>query len=242
MEDTTGARTPCALTATWVSPCGRARLHLGDCKEILFWYSLAKEIIDAIVSDPPWGINADTNYTRFTKGVTKHHDFGGKIVGDAEPFDPRHLIDYPKVALWGAHCFAGFLPLGNWLFWLKKRDSKVGKFLSDGELCWLKHPSNRKPGPPGVYFKRHIWDGFDRESERGVTLHATQKPVAVMDWTLERARVQPGESVCDPYMGAGATGVAAIQRGCRFIGIEIKPEIFEIARGRIEQVCSERGM
>lgn len=199
---------PCAPTATWNSPCGRATLLLGDCRQLLFWLAINGWKIDALVSDPPWGVKADTNYKRFTKGAAGHNDFGRRILGDEEPFDPRELIDYPKVALWGAHCFAGLLPLGNWLFWLKKRDSKLGKFLSDGELCWVKHPPNRKPGPPGVYFKRHIFDGFDRESERGKTLHPTQKPVAIMSWTLERAKVKPGELVCDPYMGSGASRLA----------------------------------
>lgn len=225
---------------TWVSACGRVMLHRGDCHKFLLRLKAAHTKIDAIASDPPWGINNDTNYTRFSKGVAKNNNFGPHIVGDDEPFDPRHLIDYPKVALWGAHCFATFLPLGNWLFWLKKRDSKLGKILSDGELCWVKHSVGRKTGPPGIYFKRHIFDGFDRESERGKSLNPNQKPVAIMAWTLEHMKIRAGEVVCDPYMGSGATGIAAIQQGCWFIGIEIKSDIFEIAKRRIKQVLLEK--
>lgn len=47
------------------------------------------------------------------------------------------------------------------------------------------------------------------------------------------ASSQPGETVLDPFMGTGATGVAAAQAGRRFIGVELDEAYFNVARGRI---------
>lgn len=70
--------------------------------------------------------------------------------------------------------------------------------------------------------------------DNGTRYHATQKPIALMRWCIEQA----GEStsILDPYMGSGTTGVAAIQTGRSFIGVEIELRYFEIACERIENV------
>jgi site-specific DNA-methyltransferase (adenine-specific) len=204
-------------------------LYCGDCRDVL--PTLGH--IDAVVSDPPWGIDADTNYKRFTGGCTVKNDFGRGIAGDSVPFDPEPWLVFPKVALWGANCFSSRLPIGRWLVWVKRRDSKLGIMLSDAELCWVNHKKTARR-PPGIYVFRHIWDGFDRESERGKTLHPTQKPVALMRWCIERLKLEPGSIILDPYMGSGTTGVAAVQLGFNFVGIESDPIHFDIAARRIE--------
>jgi DNA modification methylase len=208
------------------------RLIHGDCLEVL--KTLDAGSVDAVVTDPPWGIDADTDYTRFVNGKTRHIDHGGCIKGDTSAFDPRRWLPFPRVALWGANCFSELLPMGRWLVWTKKRDSQLGTFMSDAELCWV----NKKKTPrraPGVYCFRHVWHGFDRESERGVVLHPTQKPIEVMRWTLEMTGVQPGMTVLDPYMGSGTTGVACVKAGVNFIGCEIDPTYFATAERRIAE-------
>jgi DNA modification methylase len=62
--------------------------------------------------------------------------------------------------------------------------------------------------------------------------HPAQKPVSVMRWLIN-AVTKPGELVCDPFAGSGTTGIAAVQLGRRFHGIENNPEYLEIAKGRI---------
>ena len=62
--------------------------------------------------------------------------------------------------------------------------------------------------------------------------HPTVKPLALMRW-LVRMVTQPGGIVLDPFMGSGSTGVAAIQEGFQFIGIDLDPDYLEIARRRI---------
>ena len=59
-----------------------------------------------------------------------------------------------------------------------------------------------------------------------------------MTWLVKRASL-PGETILDPFMGSGTTGVAALKLGRRFIGIEIEPAYFEIACRRIEQAQRE---
>jgi DNA modification methylase len=62
----------------------------------------------------------------------------------------------------------------------------------------------------------------------------TQKPVGLMR-ELVALFTSPGESVLDPFMGSGTTGVAATAMGRRFIGIEREPRYFDIACRRIEE-------
>jgi site-specific DNA-methyltransferase (adenine-specific) len=72
----------------------------------------------------------------------------------------------------------------------------------------------------------------NRESGRG--LHPTQKPVALMEYLI-RTYTNPGEVVLDFTMGSGTTGVAAMNTGRKFIGIEMDKVYFEIAERRIEE-------
>lgn len=68
----------------------------------------------------------------------------------------------------------------------------------------------------------------------GATAHPTQKPIALMAWCIsERAKVAAEQTILDPFMGSGTTGVAAVQMGRNFIGIEKEPKYFDIACKRI---------
>lgn len=71
-------------------------------------------------------------------------------------------------------------------------------------------------------------------SERGETnTHPTVKPIALMEWLVTLV-TPPGGVVLDPFMGSGTTGVAAVCKGFRFVGIEREDEYLAIARARIE--------
>ena len=204
-------------------------LYHGNCLDILpkLW-----QRIDAIVSDPPYGMGLDTDYTRFSGSLHSNGEWALGVPNDDKPFDPAHLLNYPQVVLFGMNHYPDKLPAGGAFVWLKKRDSQMGQFLSDAEIAWVK-------GIQGVYVFTHIWHGFDRESERGEkVLHPTQKPVAVMQWIIERV-TNPGDTVCDPYMGSGSTGVAAILSGRNFVGIEMQKEYFDTAQERIENAARQ---
>jgi site-specific DNA-methyltransferase (adenine-specific) len=155
-------------------------LHLGDCLEIL--PTLGK--IDAVISDPPYGVDMDTDYTRFTKpGVflapNGTHD---RIANDNKPFDPTPWLAFPKVILFGYNRFAHLVPPGTLLVWDKR--FKSGKaFLSDGEVAWMKS-WYKKVGPhcggTGVYILSLTSQGFVRPEP---VQHPSQKqPFSTHTW------------------------------------------------------------
>lgn len=119
-------------------------------------------------------------------------------------------MGFPKVILWGYQHFAARLPVGSVLVWIKRYDAAFGSFLSDAELAWFK-------GGHGVYCRRDVSNNLSANDR----LHPTQKPVGLMRWCLERAKLPAGSVVLDPYMGSGTVGVACLQMGYRYIGVEI---------------------
>lgn len=200
-------------------------LLLGDCLDVLPTLQAG-----SVVSDPPYGVNNNCDYTRFTGGLAPNHHHHHGIYGDDTPFDPSPWLAFPEAILWGYQHFAKSVPVGTILVWNKKATNQLGTFLSDCELAWMK-------GGVGVYLFSHIWHGFDRQTERGEgVLHPSQKPVALMAWCIEKTK---GETIIDPYMGSGPTGVACMKLGRRFIGVERDPAYFAIAAQRIAQAAEE---
>lgn len=200
-------------------------LYRGDCLKMLDRFAGA----EAVVTDPPYGINLRTNNTRFSGGmkvISRGSDFR-RIAGDMLPFDPSPWLVYPKAVLWGANFYANRLPGGGWLVWNKKGIAAAGTFCGDAEVAWF------KPGK-AVYLFHHVWNGFCRATEAGKTIHPTQKPVALMRWCIERLKLKPGATIVDPYMGSGPVGVAAVELGFNYIGCEIDPPYFAIAKARIK--------
>ena len=183
-------------------------------------------VADAVVTDPPYGIRythgGDSGVlARTTKFV------GRKILGDDKPFDPRPWLGYATVVLWGANHYASRLPDSPaWLVW-DKRDGLNGNDLADCEMAWTNLDRVAR-------LKSIRWMGMIKDTERGQErIHPMQKPVALMAWAMETARVPQGATVLDPYMGSGSTAIACIRTGRRFIGIERDPEYFETAVQRI---------
>lgn len=179
------------------------------------------------MTDPPYGINHKSGGNNAGKWhKVRHH--GHRIIGDAVPFDPSHLLalNVPCV-MWGANFFADKLPGSGWLVWDKRRGIEGMEFnRSDSELAWIS-------GKKTVVTFRHLWHGICRDSEVGKHLHPTQKPVALMKWCLDQLKVPEGATVLDPYCGSGPVGIACVQTGRNFIGIEIDPGYCDIARKRI---------
>ena len=195
-------------------------LYCGDCRDIL--PTLGG--FDAVVSDPPYGMKWDGKVTvgkngHGVKGAKAKH-YGVEIHGDAEPFDASPWLAYKNVLLWGFNHFPEQLTKGRALVWIKRSDEAFGSFLSDAELAWCS-------AGHGVYC-------FRDQSLMGETkdrAHPTQKPVPLMKWCIEQ--FPKAETIFDPYMGSGSTGVAAVQLGRKFIGIEIDEGYCAIAKRRI---------
>lgn len=193
----------------------------GDC--LSMWPIKA----DAVISDPPYGISHRRGKCSDRgKGITRG---ASGIIGDSEAFDPSPWVEYPIVALWGGNWFSTWLPNGGWLVWDKQEHGGSGDF-SEAEIAW-------KNAPGAIKVFRHMWLGVQRASQVGEPRrHPTEKPVALMAWTMERAKVPAGATVLDPYMGSGTTGVACIRTGRKFIGIERDRQHFETA---VERMRSE---
>lgn len=206
---------------------GQVELYCADCRDIL--PTLGK--VDAVISDPPYGIALDTNNLRFSGGKGESARKRGKrmgpaggapIAGDDAPFDPSFLLGYGKEQIiWGWHCFPDRLPRGSCLIWIKRLDAAFGSFLSDAETAW--HSRGH-----GVYCFRDI----SLAGEALTRAHPTQKPLPLMRWCIEHLRPE-ARTILDPFMGSGTTGVACVQLGRKFIGIEKEPKYFDIAVRRI---------
>lgn len=204
-----------------VEVIGDARLYLGDCLEIL--PTLPK--VDAVITDPPYGIGADTHAGKVENGW-RQYDCGGwdKDRPPREAFDLMRAAA-PLQVIWGGNYFTDYLPpTMQWLSWDKGQD---GFSLADFELAW----SSQNKAARRINFPRALALKDGKE-------HPTQKPLAVMRWTLEQAG-RPSQ-VLDPYMGSGTTGVACVEFGLSFIGIEREPKYFDIACRRIEQAYKQR--
>lgn len=204
-----------------VEQIGAATLYLGDCREIL--PTLGR--VDAVVTDPPYGIG-------FLKGAggkglqAKTRPLRDAVIGDDAPFDPTPFLDFPEVLMWGADHFSTRLPHGRWLAWNKLGKMESFDSFSDVEFAWL-----NRIGAARIF--NHMWKGLCQASEKDtVRHHATVKPVALMEWCLGFIK---GQTILDPFMGSGTTGVACARLGRSFIGIEIDPKYFDIALRRIEQ-------
>jgi len=212
----TASSQPKALVPLRKEVIGRATLYLGDCRDVL----PALEPADAVVTDPPYGIGKDgQKRTTGGNGGRKAHDFLGWDAErpDAETF-AMVLAAAPCAVIWGGNYFADLLPpTGKWLVWDKGQ--RINQ--SDGELAWTSFGGALRICT--VNRVELLLDGTD---------HPTQKPVKLMCWTL--SHLPTARTILDPFMGSGTTGVAAVQMGREFIGIEREPKYFDIACKRIE--------
>lgn len=210
---------------------GDCKLYLGDCREVMAsWPECFR--VDAVVTDPPYGIgwvSNSKNRSNLARGKANR-----KIVGDDNEFNPQHFLQICKTAIfWGANNFANKLPNNyGWLVW-DKRPNGESNTQSDCELAWTSFATS-------VRKHSQRWMGVMRDGEEcpfkgGGLVHPTQKPVSLMRWCVAKTT----GTVFDPFMGSGTTGVACVNLGRKFIGVEIEPDFFEIACDRIAKAVKE---
>ena len=206
-----------------VEHIGDATLYLGDSLSLISEF----DQLWAVVSDPPYGISYKHGARR---GGRKMGTDGKAIVGDDRPFDPSPWLGFREVLLWGAEHFKTRLPDGGrWLVWNKRRPGVV-RDQGCAENAWCSNDGV-------VRLFNHPWDGADLGSERGeARTHSNQKPVDLMRWCLGFVA---SDTVLDPYLGSGTTGVACVTTGRRFVGCEIDPEHFATACRRVEEAYKQ---
>lgn len=194
-------------------------LHLGDCLEIL--PTLASGSVDAVVTDPPYGINIIRGGGRGINGWRDYGD-GGWDKERPSPAAFEHIARIAStVVVWGGNYFTDMLPPSScWLVWDKgQRDFS----LADGEMAWVNQDKAMR-----------IFSYARAAMLKENGFHPTQKPIALMKWCIELF-TKPGDTVIDPFMGSGTTGVACVKTGRNFIGIEKDPGYFAIAQKRIAE-------
>lgn len=210
-----------------VEKIGNASLYLADCR-------------------PPYGIGEAAGKNKSRSKLVASKDYTAKQWDDA-PIDAdllNQVIAKGKHAIVFGGNYYCVPPSSCWLVWDKVNGESS---FADCELAWTNLPG-------AVRLLRFMWHGMMQgKSETEGHLqqgnkklnekryHPTQKPLPVMTWCLKRLP-ERCETVLDPFMGSGTTGVAAVGLGKPFIGIEKEPEYFDIACRRIEEAYQKRSL
>lgn len=196
-------------------------LYCGDCLEIL--PTLEAGSVDAVITDPPYGQGAGRmNLGKWRASKMAKSDW------DNHPADiaPLLALGLPTVILGGNYFHLP--PARGWLVWDKGAGFR-GRSFAECELAWTNIDTVAR-----VFTYDPLARGDYRDK-----LHKTQKPVELMKWCMDRAKVPVGATVLDPFMGSGTTGVACVQTGRNFIGIEKDEGYFAIAQRRIAEAQAQ---
>jgi site-specific DNA-methyltransferase (adenine-specific) len=202
----------------------------GDCLDVMREWPAG--CVDAVITDPPYGQGAGKmNALRGMAGhMAINRDYGG-FTWDASRPSPEYFAEMLRVskvqAIFGGNFFADLLPPTRcWVCWYKGRRNDH----ADCEMLWT---NLDKPARMLNYYFDGCMQGDRREIGTG-RMHPTQKPLAVMEWLVERF-TQPGDLILDPFCGSGSTLVAAERLGRRWIGIDIDTHWCDVARRRTAQ-------
>jgi len=201
------------------------------------------EKADMVFTDPPYGINEETDRafaspTRKAKGNTFD-----KIIGDNSTntaIDCYNLCEglkIPIMVFWGANYYCHSLPeSANWLVWDKREDDKERDMNSDCELAWVKSKAN------SVRIFRHKWKGMIKASEHGQgRVHPTQKPIALAEWCFNEYR-KDAKSVLDLFGGSGSTLIACEKTGRKCFMLELSEQYVDVIMARWEKFTGKKAI
>jgi len=195
-----------------IETIGDCTLHLGDCRDIL--PTLGP--VDAVVTDPPYGL------AEKLQGGSWGKKFSGQYSDwDAKAPSAGMFGAVPSI-VWGGN-YIGLPPSRCWLVWYKRDAVRT---MADCELAWTNFDANAR-----------VFDWTIAATNAERVGHPTQKPVALMVWSL--GFLPDARTILDPFMGSGTTGVACALTDRAFIGIEREPSYFDIACRRIEEAYKQ---
>lgn len=206
----------------------------GDCLEVMRGMDAGS--VDAVITDPPYGIGYKNR-----RGDIRPRQYADVLPNDHNGDVGQSVIDWASgcaipICTFAHHRFPWDGDWRQWLVW-----DKGGAVGGGGDIatCW-----------------KFTWEliqvgGFGRlNGQRDESVlrfpigqsnmkdHPTQKPVALMAYLIEKL-TNTGDLILDPFCGSGTTGVACIQTGRRFIGIEVDPGYADIARARCEKAAEQ---
>ena len=187
---------------------GKHRLMCGDCtNKASIDKLLAGTKIDMVMTDPPYGINAE----KMHMGSGKKDFHRGKDWDSKRPDISIALTLAPLVCIWGGNYFADRLPVTNdWLCWWKKND---GRSFSEFELAWTNFGKNCR-------FIAHHWGGEKK-------LHVTMKPLEVIMWAIQQPK-EKCETIADLFGGSGSTLIACEQLKRTCYMMELDPRYVDV--------------
>lgn len=221
------------------------KLMQGDCLELM--KGIPDGSIDLVVTDPPYRLipGGCTNKKAKDGIFCRENVTTGKLFQHNDlPFS-AWLPDVYRVLKPGTHCYifingrnlhelqteaekAGFRFV-NILVWKKHNKTASRYYMNQLEFVLLLRKGKAKtinnPGCSNCLNVRNLF---------GNKMHPTEKPVELVQIFVENSS-QPGETVLDPFMGVGGVGVACVNTGRKFIGMELDQGYFEIAKRRMGQ-------
>ena len=195
-----------------------------DCMDIL--RALPDKCVDLVLTDPPYGINADKGTSGFGVSQERKYSGGWDSARPEKAIFEELLRLSEKVIIFGGNYFSDLLPASKgWVVWDKKGDIQFDNPFADVELAWCRGiPHSRKVTV--------IQQGFVA-SDKSDRIHPTQKPVALWEWCM-REFSAPGGLVLDPFSGSGTTAIAAHRLGRRFVCIEKDSEYHAASVKRLD--------
>jgi site-specific DNA-methyltransferase (adenine-specific) len=215
---------------------GGCTLYLGDWR----WHWEAVFHAGVVVTDPPYGIGF--KYGAHSDDPEEYADLIGSLRGAR-----LALLQYPEemmrlvVPVLGApdECLAWVYPSN-----LPRQFRLWGLWGLKANFSAVRQPV-KNPGSAKVKSDDAAsYDWWEQPQVKGngseKTAHPCQIPVSNVERVIRLVMSGMPPSVADPFMGSGTTGVAAVQLGIPFVGIEKDPAYFDIACKRIEQAYAQR--
>lgn len=199
----------------------------GDCLEVM--KQMPDKCVDLVLTDPPYGINADKGVGGGSKrgAVNKFEGEWDSSIPEKEYFDEIFRVSKHQVIFGGNYMTEFLPPKASWFIW-DKREGLPERTFADCEMAWV------STGSPARIF-RFKWDGMIQENmkTKEVKHHPTIKPVELMKWCLER--FPEAQIILDPFGGSCTTAVACKQLNRKYICIEKEEKYVKICHERLAQ-------
>tara|TARA_Y100001972_G_C7628753_1_gene315530 strand:+ start:98 stop:1189 length:1092 start_codon:yes stop_codon:yes gene_type:complete len=173
--------------------------------------------VDLLLTDPPYGIDAD----KMTLGTGKKEFYRGNW--DSKKLNLQGFFEFTdRFIIWGGNYFTDILPINNdWLCWHKKNDNLT---FSEFELAWTNLGKNTR-------HLSHHWGGEKKK-------HPTQKPLEVILWCLNI--IDRFKNILDPFLGSGSTLIACEKTNRKCYGMELDPHYCDVIVKRWEEFTGKK--
>jgi DNA modification methylase len=219
---------------------GPHRIICGDSSDPLVLDRLLDGVkVGCVLTDPPYGINLDTNYSKSAQTGRNYR----RVINDDKAFDASFLTTYfASVAeqfWWGANYYKSTLTAtdldGSWLVWDKRTEATDSVVGAGFELAWSRQKHKQD-------MLRYLWTNYTSHQNAGhKRQHPTEKPVAMLVEMLERWSPK-GCAVADPFAGSGTTLIAAAKTGRFGYGVEMDAGYVDVIVARLEAVTGEKAV